>query len=173
MPTKCYAKVYIRSRIPWYLHIRSVYIVHKYSDVYKDITVLENIWEWSKGCYVRYNTGFLTTGVDWWYLVIELENGRVYVTDPGLGQAILNIFEQLVLAAAQAIGAAVPGAGFVGEIAQLMLNSESTDGFARHVLREEDDYENDTEVWIEIHHHHVRIRSNTGQPTDIPLRRIQ
>lgn len=135
----------------------SVSVSHKYSDSYKN----HHTWkedlkngESTAAAKVDFNTGWLTTGRDWWVVTWVDDHGTTYVTDPKNGRDILDFAEKLgtklteplaTLAAAVMQGSPSPTAKGVAAavvvtttLAQALLNTEGTDGFKQHILREED-----------------------------------
>lgn len=134
----------------------SISLSHKYSDVYKNSHTWENIGNNSgtSTSEVDFNTGFWTTGRDWWVLTWVDDQGNTYMTDPNNFRSILDFLEKITnriaeplaeLATAVAVGSPEPtskalaaAAAVSGAIAEALLNNESTDGFKQHILREED-----------------------------------
>ena len=135
----------------------SVSIAHKYSDNYKN----EHTWELIKNqetsstTTVDYNTGFGTTGRDWWLVTWVDNKGNTYMTDPKNFQDVLNFFEKITnsiaeplvtLGTAVATGSPEPStktlaaaAAVVGGLTTSLLNTEGTAGFKQHILRAEDE----------------------------------
>lgn len=141
-----------------------VRVFHKYSDVYR------NEQEWrhvptgsvaNGSMTVDYNTGFGTTGKDWWLVVWASERGTssasLRYTDPQNGRAFIDGLEMVwkevtpvVMAAAVGTAcfaagcgpaapfAAMAGAAVSSQVFGRMMNSESTAGFKQHILRSED-----------------------------------
>lgn len=132
--------------------LRYVNILHKYSDNYR------NTREWGVGAdspaprpseassamSVDYNTGFLTTGRDWWLVTWQFEGERkFYYTNPDNFRSIIDFLEAPVKAlvdkALDAIGEEYPGLSDAGKIiVNLAFNTESTAGLKQHILRDED-----------------------------------
>lgn len=141
--------------------LRSVHVLHKYSDDYKnkeDWGVLPTGSTTSPHLQVDYTTGALTTGRDWWVVTWEYDgDNKVYLSDPKNLRGFVDFLEKsgsvaikAALAAAAAGVAAVGtfGAGTVAGAAggaaagavltNLLFNKEGTSGFKQHILREED-----------------------------------
>ena len=132
--------------------LRYVDVLHKYSDNYK------NTKQWGAGedspaprpgessspMNVEYNTGFLTTGRDWWLVTWQYEGEhKLYFTNPNNFRNIIDTLEGpikvLVDTALDVLDEKVPGLGDAGKIiVDNVFNSESTDGLKQHILREED-----------------------------------
>jgi hypothetical protein len=145
-------------------------IIHKYSDVYKNNQTWANLPNGSNTTAsplkVNYNTGFLTTGKDWWRVQFKLAKGKMCYTDPNNFREVFDAIDKAVLANAGVAGeklgnvlgeaagtylAGPPGA-VVGEqvggpagkaaangIANALFNGEATIGFKQHILRTEDE----------------------------------
>jgi hypothetical protein len=150
--TKRTAKVAIVNNTPNTLY--GVSVVHKYSDNYKN----DKVWDdpvkpgqtTPDFLEVEYNTGFLTTGRDWWAVQWFLDDKAedVYYTDPDNLRGLFDFFEKIMpsvmAAAARAAAGANPIAGKGAKAAAKILskalfNHESTAGFKQHILREEDE----------------------------------
>ena len=141
--------------------LRSVNVVHKYSDDYKnkeDWGRLSPNGSTAPALRVEYNTGALTTGRDWWVVSWEYEgDDKLYHTDPNNMRGFVDILEKasavaipIALAAAGAAvgagatagagtaagGAAAAAAGTI--LSNALFNAESTSGFKQHILRSED-----------------------------------
>ena len=140
--------------------IAAVGVVHKYSDDYKH----EGTWDvidpgetTGSTMQVEYNTGFLTTGRDWWFVTwFNLDITKRFYSDPanvrGMIDAVEGASPDLAAKAAKTRAAAVaadlaPGAVLAAktvakELSKCnigpVMNSEGTDGFKQHILREED-----------------------------------
>lgn len=133
-------------------HVLSTKLIHKYSDVYKDIFKQNPIQisapnERVGSEILNFNTGNFTTGQDWFYLrwiSIDPSNGKCYFheTNP-------NNFRWLFDAAEKVISfddvVQKQSLGFVSE--SVIFNIESTVGFKKHVLRKIDS-KNDNDVVI-------------------------
>jgi hypothetical protein len=139
------------------VNIRGLTVVHKYSNNYKNSQVWPALdaHQDSNPFTVDYNTGFLTTGRDWWFVSwVSNDLTEFHYSDPQNFQEILNFLEQRVAPAILEVigsilgGAVVPsplspvGAALgnaVGvAVSQLLLNREGTGGFKQHILRKED-----------------------------------
>ena len=136
-----------------------VSVVHKYSNVYK------NQHQWgvihpsetpSDYMEVEYNTGFLTTGLDWWLVSwFSTDMRTLYYSDPTNFRGLLDTMESYApdaIAAAAgavvglsssltgpgAVGAAMAAAVAAKATTSALFNDESTAGFKEHLLRDED-----------------------------------
>lgn len=133
--------------------LRSVHVLHKYSNVYKnkqDWGAIPEGGYTSPDLQVDYNTGFFTTGRDWWVVSWEYKgDNKVYFTDPPNLRGVVDLLEQVgdvaikgALAAASAAESAgtatAAGAAAGSVITSLLFNTESTSGFKQHILRDED-----------------------------------
>ncbi|KAJ5267376.1 hypothetical protein N7478_010184 [Penicillium angulare] len=180
MPThrQAYAAVRNDTSQPIY----AVGLAHKYSDNYK------NAGQWgiiqpghlSGPVLVDYNTGFLTTGRDWWKVTwsTQDQSGRtLHYSDPENFRDIIDWLEKLgpdvissVAGAVAAIATAESGPGAVVAAAgaaaaakiltDAFLNTEGTAGFKQHILTDED--ENATAQIIIHEDTTITIRSNSG-----------
>jgi hypothetical protein len=132
---------------------------HKYSDVYNEKTVWPNLQpgQWSSPFEVTYNTGFLTTGRDWWWVFghndadpIGAHSMSQFYSDPA---NFREFFDWLEKSAPTLIGAALTAAeilqpqlaevtavaGVAAEaLCQAMLNDATTAGYKQHILEDED-----------------------------------
>jgi len=139
--------------------ISGVGLSHKYSDLYNE----KNVWDllqpgqWSSLFEVAYNTGFLTTGRDWWRVFghndqdpIGHDSMSQWFSDP---ENFRPFFDFLENAAPALIGAALTAAeilqpqlaagtavaGIAAEaLCNAMLNDATTAGYKQHILTEED-----------------------------------
>ena len=145
-------------------------IIHKYSDVYKNNRTWANLPNGTNTIAsplkVNYNTGFLTTGKDWWRVQFKLANGKMCYTDPNNFREVFDAIDKAALAnagvAGQKLGTVLgeaagtylagPQGAVVGEqvggqagkaaangIANALFNGEATVGFKQHILRTEDE----------------------------------
>jgi hypothetical protein len=126
--------------------LRAVTVIHKYSNEYiegRHWDVLEpgvtpDLMQ------VRYNTGFGTTGKDWWLVMwIDANGGHITHTNPHNFRELIDFFEKIAPAVAGAIAVAVtegnPWAGAAGNaLVSAFTNGESTAGYKQHILRDED-----------------------------------
>ena len=142
--------------------ICSVSVVHKYSDVYK------NRHEWpavltgtraESEMTVDYQTGAATTGRDWWIITWYSEDMKtLWYSDPNNFRGLLDKLESLapdiVKEVAERIDALLAKkdqaseeeAMMVADLARFLarattdhlFNSEATERFKQHILREED-----------------------------------
>lgn len=152
------AKVTVQNKTPD--NILSISLVHKYSDNYK------NQMQWpilhpgdSSRPFLTadYNTGFATTGRDWWLLTWYSEDLKTqYYTDPINFRGVLDALEKVAPEAVQAVSgsaaalltseagpvaatlAATAAVALAKETTKYLFNSEATEGFKQHILRPED-----------------------------------
>lgn len=154
----------------------SINVMHKYSDVFKNGYVYRDALEvgqrtnptrWIRtrqdpaaddtggSAVVQYNTGFGTTGVDWWsFTWTSAPDYVLHTSDPDNGRKFFDLAEKAgpkivavvttaaVIAASE--GAATPAAEKAGVAASLLvgatlLNGEATDGFKRCFLTSDDE----------------------------------
>lgn len=164
---------YIKVKNASSMNIKYITINHKYSDVYKELLSWpENLApgaEVPQGQAVKYNTGFLTTGVDWWVIMFADEKGNVYYSDPNNFRGIIDFFEKALTVASGVIGGialadpepATKAAGLaISGAANILFNSESTSGFKRHMLTDED--ENKDTYFIIKDNGEITITSPSG-----------
>lgn len=137
------------------IHIKSISVVHKYSDVYKNQLDWNQVEPWTSTTeqFVDYNVGFLTTGMDWWLVTFVDDHGITYISDPDnfrdVVDALEKDFDRISNAAAELSGNAFKPAVLVASaIAGLFINSESTVGFKEHMLTFGDDDTQPTEIII-------------------------
>lgn len=137
-----------------------VSVIHKYSDDYKHDKqwgVIQPGELASETMEVEYNTGAFTTGRDWWIVTwYSPDMSTLHYSDPNNFRGILDSLESvapdMIAAAAGAIaalpagisgpgavGAAVAAAAAAKSTTEGLFNSEGTDGFKQHILREEDE----------------------------------
>eukprot|EP01053_Blabericola_migrator_P001162 Blabericola_migrator_1__1161@NODE_129_length_13297_cov_112_007559_g114_i0_p5_GENE_NODE_129_length_13297_cov_112_007559_g114_i0NODE_129_length_13297_cov_112_007559_g114_i0_p5_ORF_typecomplete_len245_score29_03PUD1_2/PF18457_1/1_4e42_NODE_129_length_13297_cov_112_007559_g114_i087929526 len=119
--------------------IYDVRLIHKYSSVYKDHKTWPKIEanSCSDTTEVRYHTGFMTTGVDWWALVwIDAEN-QVCKSNPNNFRWLIDMLETFGPGVAHKL---LPNKceTIVDLTANAFLNSESTVGFKQHMLTDAD-----------------------------------
>ena len=162
----------------------SVAVVHKYSDDFKNDYAWQNVKEKShtgNDLKVQYNTGFLTTGQDWWLVTWALPNGKVYVTSPNNFRGIIDSIETLVSDnIASLVAKATTAAGqpelapiasiITDQIKKLAVNEESTTGFKSFILRDED--ENQT-VTITINDNSVDYDVKSGDDKNNPIKEVK
>lgn len=161
--------------------IEFVTVAHKYSDNYKNHKTWGNLLNdktTKDGLEVEYNTGFGTTGRDWWVVTWKFKgDDTVYLTTPqnfrglidgvekGLTQALPEIGKAAGAAVGGEAGAAIGGPA-AEKVGMLFLNTESTDGFKQHILRDEDSKEKDGKpTVIEIGPKEVKFKSPSGDST--------
>lgn len=140
--------------------ISGVGLLHKYSNVYAEKCVWEKILpgKESSRCQVSYNTGFFTTGKDWWRVFGHSDRDPVlrnsmtqWYSDPDNFRAFFDFFDR---AAPALIGVALKAAGFVNPqlrpvaavarvvadaICNALLNDAGTAGYEQHILRKKDE----------------------------------
>ena len=134
-----------------------VSVGHKYSDNYKNDHdwdgPIENGATTKETMDVQYNTGALTTGVDWWVVTWVTEDGITHITDPknmrGFADALERVAVKvaaptgtlaIALRAASKINPAFATALVAASLTTAMLtNSETTVGFKQHMLRKADE----------------------------------
>ncbi|KAL7942787.1 hypothetical protein V8C42DRAFT_330378 [Trichoderma barbatum] len=141
--------------------IVSISLLHKYSDVYKHRKEWAAIpaGDLSQGSLqVEYNTGFFTTGRDWWFISWYSQDMKtLYYCNPqnfrGTFDAIEKSISHEAIYTAGALLApiaiisggliAVPVAMAAMGAAKLttdhVFDSEDTTGYKQHILREEDE----------------------------------
>ncbi|MDE1482870.1 hypothetical protein [Xenorhabdus bovienii] len=164
--------------------ILSVSIVHKYSDDYRDKfeynEIMDNDTFSEKSMTVHYRTGIFESGVDWWLVSWTTEDGLTYITNPsnargvfdyleGKAKPILNAISGFSLGAIftfpEPTTKVLAAAAFVTSIiADTFVNDESTAGFKKHTLTEEDEKGEDDEIpnTILITKDKVWFRSKSG-----------
>lgn len=158
-------------------------LVHKYSNVYKEEKQwdkLENGETTSEALGVDYNTGFLTTGRDWWFIMwFHPDMKYIWHSSPinmrGFFDFADNIVPDAIAGAAGAaagLGGAFTGPGAVVAAAAAaaaaklvtssLFNSEGTEGFKQHMLEEEDEGEI---MEIVVNLEDVEFKSKSGRST--------
>ena len=161
--------------------IEWVTVIHKYSTNYTNPQTwgnLPNNMRTKQPMRVDYNTGFMTTGVDWWMVTWKfVGDPRIHRTNPLSFREAFDFLEGEAIKnapkAGQALGGAIAGnagssvGGPVADAAVgLVLNSGSTVGFKQHILRSEDE---GRDTVIEIRNGEVRFVSNSGiSTTSVP-----
>jgi hypothetical protein len=138
--------------------IAGISLIHKYSDVYVDSKdwngLVANGQTASPALQVRYHTGFLTTGTDWWRVAwVDGSTKAVCMTNPNNFQGIFNMIEGLLkdnaswaelklLEEAPESGEGAPflvaAAAVVKALDANVLNNASTVGFKENMLRDDD-----------------------------------
>ncbi|RDA93686.1 hypothetical protein CP533_4870 [Ophiocordyceps camponoti-saundersi (nom. inval.)] len=158
--TKRTARVTIKNNSPG--DIKSVSLVHKYSDVYNNRAEWPVIKRFTSPDYhhhaiVDFNTGPLTTGRDWWLLSFYTDDMSTnYFTNPNNFRNVFDFLESvgptvtisIAGATAGILGAlAGPATSVIASTAAAavakattdgLFNAESTVGFKQHILRTED-----------------------------------
>jgi hypothetical protein len=158
----------------------SVSVAHKYSDDYKNEHTWENIKSGATTSTkkVEFNTGLLTTGRDWWVVTWVDDKGHTYVTDPKNFRNIVDFLEKIgseiagpmaAIAAWVATGSPEPttkviaaAVAITSAVAKQFLNTEGTDGYKQHILREED---KNRPTRIVIKGNEVNFDSTSGSST--------
>jgi hypothetical protein len=135
--------------------ILTVGVSHKYSNLFKNDKTWSNIssGETAQDPFlVKYNTGFMTTGRDWWYIFIQFDDGAIYETNPSNLRGLWDKAEKLLdkygwavtIAALKAAGETGPGAAVAIPVAAVaaaltvISNTETTEGFKQFFLEEKD-----------------------------------
>jgi Up-Regulated in long-lived daf-2 len=132
--------------------IEYVTVAHKYSDVYKHNKTWNSLPHGGvtlDSLAVEYNTGFGTTGIDWWLIVWKFKgDATIYRTNPPNLRGTLDDLEAVVAKVGGImgqVGGTVVGGKTGGDIGaaigttlEVLLNSEKTAGFKQHILRPED-----------------------------------
>lgn len=164
----------------WGGTLLSVSVAHKYSDEYKNDHSWENIMngESTSSTMVDFNTGWLTTGRDWWALTWIDDKGDTYITDPMNFRGIVDFLERIgsdiaepvaAISAWVATGSPEPtskaiaaAVAVTSAVTKRFLNSEGTNGYKQHILREED---KNGPTKIIIKKGEVEFQSNSGTST--------
>lgn len=146
---------YSENTISW------VTVVHKYSNNYKDdqtwVNLPPNTQTAPNAMPANYNTGFGTTGQDWWAVTWQWKN-EICITNPNNFRGTIDSLEGIAASklrdATTALGGTVgtfanPGVGTaIGtaagraagkEVSNALFNSESTVGFKKHFLEAKDE----------------------------------
>ncbi|USP81360.1 hypothetical protein yc1106_08634 [Curvularia clavata] len=141
--------------------ITSASVSHKYSDNYKNQAEWENLRPGFKSHVIRrveYNTGPLTLGRDWWFVTYHRKQAGserpnqllMWYSDPTNFRNIIDFLEDkaplLIKTAIKAAKGSNPALLPAAKAAQIvskamcevLFNTEKTDGFKQHILREED-----------------------------------
>jgi hypothetical protein len=130
-------------------------VTHFYSDVFDD---KQKEWDAiphdgkSPGAYiVNYNTGFFTTGRDWWFVSWKA-NDSLYVTRPSNFRGTIDAIEREIIDKGTSLAALPPDTSALARKAAVeaflqILNKAKTEGFKQHILRQEDENEV-TKIWI-------------------------
>ncbi len=159
MTTHRSAKVRIENKTGQ--RVLSVSVGHKYSNDYKS----EHSWQGpietntktapADDMVVEFNTGFMTTGRDWWVVNWVTEDGKTHITDPKNMRGLMDFLEKGGLALLEPMAAlkkllvdttmpeldkaADVSNALTNAIVKALCNTESTSGFKQHILREEDE----------------------------------
>jgi len=126
--------------------LKSVNVVHKYSTNYTNrgdwgpeaLSPTPVPGEISSPMVVDYNTGFLTTGEDWWLVVWQYEGDlQLYYTNPN---NFMDYWSKISGFTAGLIDKALDAEGLsAGKvIIDSVINSEDVSGFHEHLLKEVD-----------------------------------
>lgn len=148
--------------------IVSVSLVHKYSNEFRESktwTKLIRNGESTPWMTVKYNTGFGTSGTDWWFVsfVHPTESPVLNYSDPNNFRGVIDFFERGAIVAVPALikgaakgaaaicegktggacaplGVAATAAAAYGaeELSKRLFNSEGTAGFKQYILRSSD-----------------------------------
>jgi hypothetical protein len=156
--TKRSAKVQVHNNTPH--SMSGVGVNHMYSDVYKETHTWQTIpaGGYSDTFTVNYNTGFGTTGRDWWTISghndddpISHNSMSLWYSNPNNFRDIIDFLEsvgpKLISVALKAAKIAQPQLAPAATVANIvskalcsaMLNEAKTDGFKQHILRSEDE----------------------------------
>lgn len=149
---EAYATIYNETPDP----ILSVSLLHKYSDNYKNhqeypVIQPNGVFAYPF-CRVDFNTGFGTTGRDWWAVSWYTQDLKHYCyTDPNNFRGFFDVVDHVapgLITAVVAVAAAVITEGDVesaqkaGELAWAttneLFNTEGTKGYKQHILRSDD-----------------------------------
>lgn len=130
-------------------------VYHKYSDNYRNTKIWKNIPDGTTtpAAPATYNTGFGTTGRDWWLVTWLDKAGNLYMTNPKNGRAFFDGLEKVGKGMLEGIremvknsnpksseeAAALTIGAVCDAVFSPMLNSEATAGFKQHILRAEDE----------------------------------
>ncbi|EPQ59861.1 hypothetical protein GLOTRDRAFT_5821, partial [Gloeophyllum trabeum ATCC 11539] len=124
-------------------------LVHKYSNVYKEDKQwgrLEHGATTPEPLGVDYNTGFLTTGRDWWVVTWFQEDMKYIWFSASINmRGFFDFADNLLpeaIAGATGPGAVLAGAGAAAAaklVTSNVFNAEGTEGFKQHMLEEEDE----------------------------------
>jgi len=153
---ECTAQVVVRNETG--VDIGGLSLIHKYSDVYVDTTTWDGLQIQGQTSQppltVRYHTGFLTTGLDWWRVSwVDATTKAVCFTNPNNFQGIFNMVEGLLMGNASWIelklleeapesGEGAPflvaAAAVVKALDANVLNNASTAGFKENMLTDDD-----------------------------------
>jgi len=106
MVTKRTANVIVKNQTGG--DLLTVHVCHKYSDNYKHqkdfAGILQNGQSTNETMRVEYNTGFGTTGRDWWYVAFTMADGSFYMSNPGNCREFIDGFEKVGKGALNVIG---------------------------------------------------------------------
>ncbi|KAF7536296.1 hypothetical protein G7054_g4649 [Neopestalotiopsis clavispora] len=121
--------------------VKAVGLVHKYSDVYKNTGAWEVIHpgQESSAIEVEYNTGFGTTGTDWWTLSWLSDDLKTFrFSSPNNFRGLFDWVERVP----DLVQTHVEPFGELAEMVKISLspvvNQESTEGFKKHELKSDD-----------------------------------
>lgn len=140
-------------------NIDAVIVAHKYSDLYRQY-LANTEWEASGSTliskdpfFVTYNTGPMTTGMNWWIVLAITKDGKFMISNPqnlgkiNLGKIIDNITKVtdtvlgfvLPVVATSAVADPLSCAAWIGvSVVYCFINGESIEGFKGHTLSFED-----------------------------------
>lgn len=152
--------------------IEYVTLSHKYSSNYKNPNTwcaVANDTVTRDKLIVEYNTGFLTTGVDWWLVCWKFKgDNTIYRTDACPFRPLIDDVEKVTMSLIPFVAGAATdskaGKTAVEAAALGLLNSESTAGYKKHTLRYEDSMAAKAKpTVIEIGKDLVKFQSPSGQ----------
>lgn len=148
------------------LDLESVTVIHKYSDVFKSQYTWKSINNNSitpSSYKVKYNTGFMTTGADWWFIAMKVKgSSQIFISYPTNLRWIVDNIEKNIsnILATYAANNYGPDAGIATKkIAGLVFNNEKTEGFKKHFLESIDEKNGLT---IELHNSRIVFKSPSG-----------
>ena len=197
MPDKHITKVRVTNHASG--TIAAVTVGHKYSNVFKNTGTFLNITDGqtatSPEMIAEFNTGWATTGKDWWivtWIIQRTENGQTFleecainpsnfrgVIDFSEGGAKLLVDTLKSIAASVAVATVVSGAlpaalpsaaaAATAHVVGMSMNNEETDGYKQHILREED-VANGLEILI-ANNEKLYFKSQSGQSETTYTRR--
>jgi len=161
------------------LEIESVSVIHKYSNVFKekgDWGSLQNGRMTQHPMKIRYNTGALTTGKDWWLVTWKYkDNNSVRYTAPNNFRGLIDFVERMHILPFKAVDATLGKTPLLqklsmsptAKLAGGLMNTGSTKGFKRHLLRAKDQANG---VIISISQNSVAFDSASGHSSTEGIR---
>jgi Up-Regulated in long-lived daf-2 len=145
-----------------------VFVLHKYSDNYKNRETWEHLLHnatTSRRMNVQYNTGFGTTGRDWWFVTWMDPEGKVFITNPHNFREVFDWFDRNAGRIGATAGGYIggdAGRAFGRAVFEALTNEEATVGFKQHILRAEDDNRHDRPTRIVATTSEVAFVSRSG-----------